>query len=405
MNENNNTKRILSGLISFLTIYFAGGNRLPNWLTAVLGVILLFCLFWEEKKWKPDFGFCLLVVTFVSYYVIVDGVRGLFYMILYLPLVFYLLAKYSVYGFQQKEFWEYKNGVSVIFMTLILGFALHGILNACMYYGGHVIPGTRRWADFWTGEIVPGTQHTAYFLPILAVVFPAVVYYQKGHNKKRNWLKILSILIAIFFLYTSLATKSRMPIMIFAIVCIVQGVLFCVLEKEKVKKICRDQRFWAAVLILCAAAAIMIFLVKDSAVVVAFMENMSKGGGILNNVRFQAQRKAISQLFVYPMGGRKMDFGRTYCHNTWLDMANAGGLIPFFSFAAYTVYTVYELARFIRQDRFCAELKIVVVGLYTAFFLYMSVEPLFDAPLRLLISWIFINGLIHGMLHGKKADF
>lgn len=405
MNENNNTKRILSGLISFLTIYFAGGNRLPNWLTAVLGVILLFCLFWEEKKWKPDFGFCLLVVTFVSYYVIVDGVRGLFYMILYLPLVFYLLAKYSVYGFQKKESWEYKNGVSVIFMTLILGFAIHGIFNAYMYYAGYVVPGTRRWSDFYTGEIVPGTQHTAYFLPVLAVVFPAVVYFKNERYKKYSWMKILCILLAIFFVYTSLATRSRMPLVIFAIVGLIQAVFFLVLEKERVSKLCRDKRFWTAILILCAAAVIGIFLVKDSAVVVAFMENMSKGGGILNNVRFQAQRQAVSQLFTYPMGGRQMDLGRTYCHNTWLDMANAGGLIPFFAFAVYTVYTLYELVRFVRKRELSGEIKIVAIGLYTAFFLYMSVEPLFDSPVHFLVPWIFVNGLIHGMLHGEKADF
>ncbi len=405
MKEKNHTERILSGTITLFTFYFAE-NRLPNWMFAAFGVVFVSYLFWKQKGWKkPDPGFCLLAAAIGSYYVIVQGIRGLFFMILYLPLLSYLLSKYAVYAFQEKENRDYKNAVSVLFMTLILGFALHGILNACMYYGGYVVPGTRRWADFWTGEIVPGTQHTAYFLPVLAVVFPAVVYFKNDHYKKYNWLKILSVLIAVFFLYTSLATKSRMPILIFAIVCVVQGMLFCVLEKEKVKKICRDQRFWAAVLLLCVAAVILIFLVKDSAVVVAFMENMSKGGGILNNVRFQAQRKAISQLFVYPMGGRKMDLGRTYCHNTWLDMANAGGLIPFFCFAAYTVYTVYELVRFIRQNRFCAELKIVVVGLYTAFFLYMSVEPLFDAPIRFLISWIFVNGLIHGMLHGKKADF
>ena len=81
---------------------------------------------------------------------------------------------------------------------------------------------------------------------------------------------------------------------------------------------------------------------KDSSIVVAFVENMGKGGGIINNVRFKAQRMALEQLFVYPMGGRQMELGRNYCHNTWLDMANAGGLIPFFSFALHTVYALYE---------------------------------------------------------------
>lgn len=401
MNENNNTKKFLNVIINFLTIYFAGGNRLPNWFfTAVSGVLLLYLL-WKQKSWKIDLGFGLLACTLGSYYGIVHGIRGLCFMILYLPLFFYLLAEHSAVEFRKMETCKAKEGITVLSLTLICGFALHGILNAYMYYAGYVVPGTRRWHDFFTGEIVPGTQHTAYFLPVLAVVVPAVLYFKS--SKKYWWMRVLGGLTAVFFLYTSLATRSRMPLVIFVIVGGLQVLLFCIFEKEKVRKLCRDQRFWAVVLIFCVVAVIGLFLVKDSPVIVAFIENMGKGGGILNNVRFQAQRQALLQLFDHPLGGRQMELGRTYCHNTWLDMANAGGVIPFFAFAAYTVYSFYQLICLLRKKEFSSELKLAAAGLYMAFFLYMSVEPLFDAPTEFLVPWIYINGLISGLLRKENA--
>ena len=57
-------------------------------------------------------------------------------------------------------------------------------------------------------------------------------------------------------------------------------------------------------------------------------------GGVLNNVRFKIHRAGLEQLFVYPMGGYQMDFlGHAHAHNTWIDVADAAGIIPFFSFA------------------------------------------------------------------------
>ena len=91
-----------------------------------------------------------------------------------------------------------------------------------------------------------------------------------------------------------------------------------------------------------------------------------------------------------------MELGREFCHNTWLDMANAAGLIPFFAFAAYTVYSFYELVRLLFRKTVSAETKMMLTGLYVAYILYLSVEPALDASIHLVTPWIFVNGLIHG---------
>jgi hypothetical protein len=84
---------------------------------------------------------------------------------------------------------------------------------------------------------------------------------------------------------------------------------------------------------------------------IAFINNLGKDGGILNNVRFQAQRLALQQIFDYPMGGYQMNLGGLgQSHNTWLDMANAAGVIPFFAFTAYTLCSLCNLVKFIGNN-------------------------------------------------------
>ena len=384
-------------LILFLCCYFMKLLAFPNVLTAVIGAGLCLVMVLQQKRIRIDAGICLLALAMVSYYVIVNGVRGLFFTILYLPLIFYVLANYAVCGIREEN--DFEKKFRMLLFALVLGTAVYGVLNSYMYYAGYVVPGTRRWQDFWTGEIVPGTQHTASYLPVFAMFFPAVLYF-----KERKVLNAVLILGTVFFGYSSLATRSRMSVVIFAIVFCLQASLFVWQEREKMRKLVSNRKTWIVGAVLLIGLIVGIFLVKDSPVVVAFIENMGKGGGILNNVRFSAQRNALSQLFVYPMGGRQMDLGRDFCHNTWLDMANAGGLIPFVSFTLYTVFTLYELIRFLAKKGITPETKLMTAGLYAAFFLYLSVEPALDASVHLVTPWIFVNGMVHGAIGKTKRS-
>lgn len=190
-----------------------------------------------------------------------------------------------------------------------------------------------------------------------------------------------------------------MPLLIFVIAVLLQGILYAILEWKKVQKILQDKRTWIFAAVLAGLTFAGFLVVKDTAVMSAFINNMGKDGGIFNNVRFMAQRQALLQLFDYPMGGRQMEMILgNYCHNTWLDMANASGLIPFLGFTAYTLFTLYELSRYMRKSSVTTEIKLVTIGIYVAFFLYFSVEPALDASIHYLTPWIFLNGLVHGHL-------
>ena len=180
-----------------------------------------------------------------------------------------------------------------------------------------------------------------------------------------------------------------------------QVVLYGILEREKVMKNVTPKKAGIFLGCIAVAVAVLVFALKDNDIVVAFINNLSKDGGILNNVRFVAQRKALSQLFDYPMGGTSNELGIIMAHNLWLDMAIAAGLIPFFAFIAYTLWTLYELIRFVFTKGIDTEVKLMIAGIYVAFFLFYMVEPAFNASIHFITPWMLINGLVHGYLSDK----
>ena len=379
----------------YFCIYFLNFLNISNTFVLLIGAGLCVGMVIQQKILRIDLGLCLLTITLASYYVIVNGLSGITYAILYIPLIIYELANYTVCYLKKDK--GINKKIVLLLWALVLGFAIYGILNSYMYYAGYVVPGTRRWEDFWSHEIVPGTQHTVYFLPMLAIFFPTIVVV-----KEIKWKSTIVILLTLFFCYTSLVTKSRMPLLIFALTIFVQGILYAVLEWQTVKKLFGAKRTWIVTGSLILAVVAASFAVKDTKIVTIFIANMGKDGGILNNVRFVAQRQAISQLLDYPMGGRQMDMILgNYCHNTWLDMANAAGLIPFFAFVVYTLYTIYELLCLTKKEWISTEVKLIIVGIYLSFFLYFCVEPALDASIHYLTPWIFLNGMVYA-INSKK---
>lgn len=379
------------GVWIFLLCYFMQFLDFPNVLALLLGGVICLILVLQQKRIRIDVGICLLTLTLVSYYVIINGTSGLFYSILYIPIVIYEIGNYSIGAIKNEK--EKSDKVLLLLLALIIGYGIYGILNSYMWYAGYAVPGTRRWQDFWSGEIVPGTQHTAYFLPMMACFLPALIY-----AKKRKWISAVIITMTAFFGYTSIATRSRMSVLIFAIVVTVQAMLFVLFEREKVGKQLKNKWLWIAGVTLILVFTIVSFLFKDSELINVFIANMGKDGGILKNVRFEAQRLAIQQLFKYPMGGYMMDLGKlSQAHNVWLDMANAAGVIPFLAFVIYTIYTIYEVVCVLRIKWITVEAKLIIMGIYIVFFLYFLIEPALEASIHLVTPWFFLNGLTHGV--------
>ena len=190
-----------AAVLVFLCCYFMQLLNMPNVIVVGIGVVLCLIMLLQQKIFRIDIGICLLAITMISYYVIVNGIQGAFFVVLYIPLILYEMGNYAACAIKKSD--DYNRALRMLIGAFVVGFAVHGILNAYMYYAGYVIPGTRQWADFWHKGIVPGTQHTAYFLPMFAMAFPAVAYFMKHRGNS-----YLILAMTAFFGYTSLATKS-----------------------------------------------------------------------------------------------------------------------------------------------------------------------------------------------------
>lgn len=382
-------------ILVYLTCYFIQLFGFPDLLMLVLGAIFCLILLLKQKKLRVDLGVCLIAITMFSYCIVVFGIRAIVIMMPYIPVLMYVLSHYLSKEIKVHD----KSGIelSKVIYCLVFGHAVHGVLNSYLYFAGYRWEGTRYWMDVWQREIIPGTQLTLYYIPVFAVLFPALIYFTK--KKGRN---IMVILLSLFFVYASLATRTRTTLLVLALVFFIQGVIFVLLEKEKVMKNVTPKKlglFFGGIIVLIA---VLVFALKDLEIIRIFINNLSKGGGILNNIRFVVQRQALSQIFDYPWGGSQMVLDLKLTHNVWLDLANEAGIIPFFAFAGYTLWTLYELIRFVMKKEIATEVKLMMVGIYVAFFLYYTVESAIRATVHFMTPWMLVNGLVHGYVSNNE---
>ena len=377
----------------FLCCYFMQLFNFPNRFTISLGGSICLILLIKQRKFRQDIGAGLLILTIASYFIIQYGSRAFTMSLPYVGVLIYVLANYLACETASNDKSELIF-LSLIFM-LVLGYSLHGIFNSYLFLDGQLEPGNPRyWMDIWEQDYLPGTWQVVFFLPALAIVFPALVYF-----KQRKLSYILTIFLSVFFLYISWISNSRMSIFVFPLVFCAQIVLYVILEWEKVKAfLCRRKKLVVAASVIGLLLAT--FLVStDNPLKMALIEKLGRDGGIFGSDRLVAQRNALKQLFLYPMGGRKMEFGPiNYAHNVWLDMANVSGLIPFFAFTAYTLWTIYELICWLMKKGVSTERKLVAAGIYGAFFLFYSMERGLEGSMHYMTPWFFLNGMVHGEL-------
>lgn len=386
-----------AAVMLFLCCYFVMLFDFPNRITILLGSIICMMLWYQQKCFRLDLNTILVTITISSYYIILYGTRAFTMSLPYVGILLYVLGNYLSAQVAEKK--NYEKFYMLFLFTVILGHSLHGILNAALFLDGQLFEDDIRvWMDIWMRITLPGTQQIVYFLPALAMVFPAIVWFQK--RKCANGLMIAT---AAFFIYISMASQTRTSVLILPLVFAAQCMLYVILEWKKVKEILKHKNTKIIAGILFVLAVVAFFFLKNHPFVKSFIDIMGRDGGIFNNIRFRLQRSALKQLWLYPMGGDQMDFmGYPYAHNAWLDMANEAGWIPFFSFVAYTIHVIYELLRWLMKNEVSTERKMIVTGIFGAFFLYYMVERAFDSSLHFMTPWFFLNGMVHAELSQRK---
>ncbi len=381
-------------LLAFFMQFF----NLPN--KASLLYVILLCMVYFILQKKILFGIReFLLLAALSLYIWYSGKRNLNGIsIVLLPLFFQITGRYLISAAEDKN--ARLKRMWMLLGVFVAGYTIHAGLNAKIFFDLRSELWGRHWPDFWTGVYVPATQHSIYFLPVLALVFPAVLYIR---NHKGLCVSVLAA--SAFSLWFSIITQSRIPLLVFALVFAGEIILFFIFNQNN-KKAKRVLLLCGVVMLaLAAIGSLFVWLnwetVQSSSLYAAF----SRDGGILHNVRFQVQRNVLKQLFIYPFGGYQMDLaGLNYAHNVWLDMANAAGIIPFVLLVLYTVLGVYDLLMLLKKDCVCPGIKYVAAGLWASLMLYYLVEPALESTVQYIVPWTFISGLIYEYVKRVKSE-
>lgn len=398
MNKRVNIEKICIALIGlYLLSYYMMLFDFPNLLTTLLGACICILIWNKQKKVEIGVGNFFIIIMITSYYCIKYGVSNAVFMGLpYVGIVMALLG--TCLSREARTRIQYEKMMYMILFVLIMGFSLHGFLNSYMYFSGFRTENRRNWYDFWMQCILPATEQMIYFLPVLSTTVPSILYF-----KNKKIVNIFNLLSSVFFIYLSWISDSRTPIFILPLIVIVQVCLYILLEKERMLELYQRKKKYIWGLLIVGIVYLIFLLTTENQVMAILEEKLGRDGGIFGSDRFKAQRMALEQLFMYPMGGRKMDLGRiSYAHNTWLDIANTAGLIPFFAFLFYTIISVFELVTWLTKKDISTERKLMTVGIYGSLFLYYMVERGIEGSMHFMTPWFFINGMIHGELSAIK---
>lgn len=384
----------------FLCCYFMQLFNFPNVLTILLGGACCFAMLIKQKKFRLDIETALLIFSMFSYYVIMHGTRGFTMSLPYAGIVIYVLAHYLTYEVLQNRKNSEKYFIWLLF-SIVVGYSLHGILNSFLFIDKQWQNGVNRhWMDIWEKWYLPGTWQVIFFLPAFSFVLPALVYF-----KKRKFINSILFVITGLFLYIALASQTRTPVLAFPIIFVMQLALYILMERKKVIQLLKNRKAKVAIVIAIIGLIVVGIALANHPLVSSFISIMGRDGGILNNIRFKLHREGLKQLFVYPFGGYQMSFlGYAHAHNTWIDIADAAGVIPFFLFAAYTFITVYELIVWLCKKEISVERKLMVAGLYGIFFLYYTVERGLGGSMHYMTPWFFVNAMVHGELNMLKKE-
>lgn len=386
--SSNKEKYLFYGSIIFLFCYFFQLFGFTNsWALLGSGMILFFSVFLKRKIYI-NIREIILAASLLLY----TGIAGFgttsIISVTFLPVLFMAIGEYmvrsSVATEEKKLYW--------LLGVLVAGFTLHGILNSILYFKLGVSEGAGRWwIDIWTGIELPATHHNVYVLPILALTFPAFLFF-----RKYKWICGVILLSDFFLIMHSIYSFSRIPILIWGILLVFEFVLFVIFNRTN-KELVNYLKKIGIVLLGCIFCVLVIIIGLSIWKNRNFVGSLDRDGGIIHNIRFKAQMNVIKQLFVYPFGGYQMDLcGLQYCHNVWLDIANASGLIPFFLMIIYTIVSCIDIINFLRNPYFKNLLKYIISGLYFAFVVYYMVEPALMADVKFFVPWTYINGLVYG---------
>lgn len=371
----------------------------PNKLTILWGAVLWIYSYQRDKKNAIDvksiFLFVGMAVHAAAFQYYNEGYSALSMAELALtPFFTYIIGKLLVH----EKTISFAGSVKVLILTISCGIALHASLNYFIYLKtGFIISSGKRWCDVWNGIPLFATEHSFF-----AVAFAGLLFYGIWELIHKQWGGLLIIAGVAWVNYINIKVANRMVFAVTVVVFAFNIVLYIFLNYTNKNKMKLFLYIAGGALLICLIFwNIDPFHIKESSF---FDALLNRDGGIVKNVRFQIQFRALTQIIPHWLGGGTMELGFDNAHNFWLQIANMSGIIPFISLMVYTLWNLVDMCRLIYMKHIDETIKYLVPSVFLALMCYLLMEQGGHGTPDYFMYFTLVGGIISQILIQAKGE-
>lgn len=278
-------------------------------------------------------------------------------------------------------------------ISMMTGFGIYVVLNLAVNIGND------RYSliDFWSGSIRVATCSGMLNTIIISSLFYIIKF------EKRKWLKFLLLAFAFISVIYMFILGSRTQFYI-ALICIFISVFIYSVETDFVNEFIKVSLILIAVLVVLSIVYYNnIFGFRDFILSSNLLTRMTNSRSISNSdkFRFDSFFVGLSDLFKYPLGGRRTQM---YRHNMWLDVGRVSGIFPFVFLVGYTISTMKSAYKLFRNKSVSTELRYLIMGVYLGVNLNFFFEPVIEGFANFFFIFCIINGMIDALCKVKAEQ-
>lgn len=384
------------------------------WLMAIMAVYML--LDPECRTRVFDFRFYMLTVAYFllgNYqHMFLTGESETYNILPYawtVPTV-YILGRLIV-GNKKSEI---EHRTFTVLAVIAAGMYIQGLLNYLGYFFYSIdylnykgIYSESKWRSFWNAA-ADGTRNNwnnGFLLTISAMFFATLMF-------KRNKKIFMSI---VFFSIVSVAINlvfsGRFLVVIVALDYFIMLLLYIIANHKMIS--CKVKRLLLALFsLILVIAGVLYYAFKHNIYGLADFYNntyyLSRGGGVIENVRLRMWYLGIQRAFTLQKGGWNLSDVNYLdtTHNSWIEFARYYDIIIFSLLSIFVVSVLYRSSRTLFKYGYKYKTLYFAVSAVIIMFIYSMVEPIYILNQDLFLFFYFVCGIVSGIEHlAQSPDY
>lgn len=307
----------------------------------------------------------------------------------------------------------YENGLpeeQLHSMTIRLtaGMTLHAAINfvyELIRFGGINSGGIHY--DFFSNGAQTAATGAATYLTLFAGIF-FCIFMVSDSPKER----IVSLIVLILAFAYNITLGGRSFFAIIGIACVFSLIIYISCQTDNMERRRARKKVFSTVFV-AVLIGLILFVIFRSKLIKLFQstylyyrieyakthESQSLFDFFVSSDRWNIRKSYFRQIPQYLWGGRKLynSIG-PYAHDLWLDIFDAGGIIPFVLMLIATTQITIANIRYVIKTDAPLNNKVLIAGVTAAVTAQFFFEPVLTGCRALLFSYFLICGMVHARL-------